>query len=92
MVEKRQQRRLTRSRALFAAMAALALALLPQIAIAQNYPNKPVRLILPFGAGGVADVYKPSFSMPIAFPFSLRIRRNVLSEPSMRVGAVRWRA
>ena len=38
-------------------MVALAAALLlPQIARAQNYPNRPVRLILPFGAGGVADV------------------------------------
>ncbi|KRR10024.1 TctC [Bradyrhizobium jicamae] len=36
--------------------ALLAALLLPQIAQAQNYPNKPVRLILPFGAGGVADV------------------------------------
>ncbi|WP_065753084.1 Bug family tripartite tricarboxylate transporter substrate binding protein [Bradyrhizobium paxllaeri] len=41
----------------FAGIAALLAALLlPQIAHAQNYPNKPVRLILPFGAGGVADV------------------------------------
>ncbi|NOJ40941.1 tripartite tricarboxylate transporter substrate binding protein [Bradyrhizobium sp. WSM 1791] len=38
-------------------MVALAAALLlPQIAHAQSYPNRPVRLILPFGAGGVADV------------------------------------
>ena len=36
---------------------ALAVSLLmPQIACAQNYPNRPVRLILPFGPGGVADV------------------------------------
>ena len=41
----------------FAGMAALVtVLLLPQIANAQNYPNRPVRLILPFGAGGVADV------------------------------------
>src|SRR3954469_3438768 len=38
-------------------MIALPAALLaPQPACAQNYPNRPVRLILPFGAGGVADV------------------------------------
>src|SRR5829696_4174836 len=40
----------------FAAMAMLAALFVPQIADAQNYPNRPVRLILPFGAGGVADV------------------------------------
>ncbi|NOJ48439.1 Bug family tripartite tricarboxylate transporter substrate binding protein [Bradyrhizobium archetypum] len=41
----------------FAGIAALLAALrFPQLAHAQNYPNKPVRLILPFGAGGVADV------------------------------------
>src|SRR3954469_10371859 len=38
-------------------MIALPAALLaPQPACAQNYPNRPVRLILPFGPGGVADV------------------------------------
>ena len=26
-------------------------------ASAQNYPNHPVKLIVPFGAGGPADVY-----------------------------------
>ncbi|MEH2589100.1 Bug family tripartite tricarboxylate transporter substrate binding protein [Bradyrhizobium sp. AZCC 1721] len=57
MVNKRKQHGLSRRRALFAGMAALAAALLlPQFARAQSYPNRPVRLILPFGAGGVADV------------------------------------
>jgi tripartite-type tricarboxylate transporter receptor subunit TctC len=40
----------------FAGIMLAAALLLPQIVHAQNYPNKPVRLILPFGAGGVADV------------------------------------
>ena len=44
-------------RASIAGMVALAALLLtPQFACAQNYPSRPVRLILPFGPGGVADV------------------------------------
>ena len=57
MADECARHAVNRRRASFAAMTALAMAmLLPQIATAQNYPNKPVRLILPFGAGGVADV------------------------------------
>jgi len=39
---------------------AAALLLLPALAApaaAQNYPNRPVKMIVPFGAGGPADVY-----------------------------------
>ena len=57
MADKRERYALSRRLASFGGMAALAAALLlPQIAGAQNYPNRPVRLVLPFGAGGVADV------------------------------------
>src|SRR5882757_8125424 len=37
-------------------VALAALLLTPQIACAQKYPDHPVRLIVPFGPGGVADV------------------------------------
>src|SRR6476469_1064930 len=57
MADKRERYIMSRRRASFAGMAALVAALLlPQIADAQSYPTRPVRLILPFGAGGVADV------------------------------------
>ena len=37
--------------------AALAAAFLPGAAPAQTYPVKPIRVIVPFGAGGPADIY-----------------------------------
>ena len=47
----------SRRGASIAAMMALAAALLmPSFALANGYPSRPVRLILPFGPGGVADV------------------------------------
>ena len=50
MADMHERYAVSRRRASFLGMAALALALLlPQVAAAQNYPNKPVRLILPFG-------------------------------------------
>ena len=57
MVGRRERSGLSGRAASIAGMAALAvLLLMPHIARAQNYPNRPVRLILPFGPGGVADV------------------------------------
>jgi tripartite-type tricarboxylate transporter receptor subunit TctC len=46
------------ARSVFAAVAALALscALLAQGAVAQTYPDRPVRIVLPLGAGGVGDI------------------------------------
>jgi len=34
----------------------LATASLQEVALAQTYPYKPIRLIVPFGAGGAADI------------------------------------
>ena len=57
MADRDERHSPNRRRASFAVAAALfAASFLPQAAGAQSYPNKPVRLILPFGAGGVADV------------------------------------
>lgn len=57
MTGKREDFGLSRRTASIAGAVALAvLLLMPQLACAQNYPNRPVRLILPFGARGVADV------------------------------------
>jgi tripartite-type tricarboxylate transporter receptor subunit TctC len=44
------------TRRAFSTGAAVSALALPRVARAQAYPNRPVRFILPFAAGGVADV------------------------------------
>ena len=44
----------------------IALLLFASSAFAQDYPNKPIRMVLGFSAGGISDV----LGRAIAIPFS----------------------
>jgi len=72
-----------RMRALFA-VAALFLASAALPAKAQHYPMKPVRMIVPFGAGGPADV----FGRIIAQHLSEQLKQSFVIENRPGAGAV----
>jgi tripartite-type tricarboxylate transporter receptor subunit TctC len=60
-----------------AAILALAIvALLPAAAWAQSFPNKPIRLLLPFAAGGAADL----FGRSLASGLSTQLGQQVVVE------------
>src|SRR5688572_19315713 len=54
---------------LFGAAALVAGTVLPLIARAQNYPTKPVRVIVPFGPGGGSDASARLFTQRLADHF-----------------------
>lgn len=47
---------MTTRRHLFSLLALSAALALPHVAVAQTFPSKAIRLVVPFGAGGVADL------------------------------------
>lgn len=61
------------SRMALRGLAAVAVMTVAGVAAAQNYPAKPIRIIVPFGAGGPADIYArylaQQMQQPLGQPF-----------------------
>jgi len=70
--------------ALTRALALLAALVLATNASAQSYPTKPVRMIVPFGAGGPADVY----ARVLAQHLQEALKQNFIVENRPGAGAV----
>src|SRR5438445_5447943 len=62
----------------------LVLALFPLLAVAQAYPTKPVRMIVPFPAGGPADI----FGRALGHGVSAELGQPVIIENIAGVGGV----
>ena len=56
----------------------------PSVVSAQSYPSKPVKLIVPFGAGGPADVY----ARVLAQHLSEALKQNFVVEDRPGAGAI----
>ena len=53
-------------KSVFAGLVAVLLALTPQSGAAQNYPEKPIRFIVPYAAGGTTDLLSRAIAQKLA--------------------------
>jgi tripartite-type tricarboxylate transporter receptor subunit TctC len=63
----------------------LSIFFIPVLAVAQNYPTKPIRIVLPFGPGGVADIT----TRTIAPKMSDGLGQQVIVENAPSAGGIR---
>lgn len=63
----------------------LSLLLIPGLAFAQSWPTKPVRIVLPFGPGGIADIVTRTIAPKLADGFG----QQVLVENMPGAGGIR---
>ena len=62
------------TRSLFVALTALtAIAAVPPVATAQTYPNKPVRIIVPFSPATAADIVTRQLGVKLAEAYPTRV-------------------
>lgn len=60
-------------------LALAALLALPLAAVAQAYPSKPIRIVVPFPAGGIVD----SVARRIGEKMSAKYRKRIVSHPDL---------
>ena len=65
-------------------VAGAASALLPRLAVAQAFPSKPIRIVVPFGAGGIADLT----ARAVAHKLGEGLRQSVIIDNKPGAGGV----